>query len=68
VKGGAVAELRFCLYQYQHLPLSELRLRWLRAEPLGFDVLSNVDTVVEPDTPGALMFDGPSPLARGPRN
>jgi alkanesulfonate monooxygenase SsuD/methylene tetrahydromethanopterin reductase-like flavin-dependent oxidoreductase (luciferase family) len=64
LKGGAVAELRFCLYQYQHLPLSELRLRWLRAEALGFDVLWNVDTVVEPDTPGAMMFDGPSTLVQ----
>jgi alkanesulfonate monooxygenase SsuD/methylene tetrahydromethanopterin reductase-like flavin-dependent oxidoreductase (luciferase family) len=54
---------RFCLYQYQHLPLKELRDRWRRAEKLGFDVLWNVDTVGDPDVPGGAMFDGPSTLA-----
>ena len=55
-------ELRFCLYQYQHLPLDELRTRWVRAESMGFDVLWNVDTVVEPDTPGRPIHDGPATL------
>ncbi|HSJ51210.1 MAG TPA: LLM class flavin-dependent oxidoreductase [Actinomycetota bacterium] len=54
---------RFCAYQYQHLPLAELNARWRTAEELGFDVLWNVDTVVEPDHPGSTMFDGPSTLA-----
>jgi hypothetical protein len=48
-KGGLMAELRFCAYQYQHLPLEVLRQRWLDSESLGFDVLWNCDTVVEPD-------------------
>jgi len=55
--------LRFCAYQYQHLPFSELEERWRRAEELGFDVLWNVDTLVEPDHPRMTMFDGPSTLA-----
>jgi alkanesulfonate monooxygenase SsuD/methylene tetrahydromethanopterin reductase-like flavin-dependent oxidoreductase (luciferase family) len=56
--------LRFCMYQYQHLPLLDLQERWLRAEALGFDVLWNVDTVVDPDTPGRMMFDGPATLGQ----
>lgn len=64
-----MTELRFCLYQYQHRPLPELRWRRMRAEALGLDVLWNVDTVVEhvvvePDTPGAMTFDGPSTLVQ----
>lgn len=55
--------LRFCAYQYQNLPLPELRERWRRAENLGFDVLWNVDTVIEPDHPRTMMFDGPTTLA-----
>jgi alkanesulfonate monooxygenase SsuD/methylene tetrahydromethanopterin reductase-like flavin-dependent oxidoreductase (luciferase family) len=55
--------IRFCAYQYQHLPFPELEERWHRAEELGFDVLWNVDTVVEPDRPRSTMFDGPSTLA-----
>lgn len=55
-------DLRFCLYQYQHLPLDELRARWARAESMGFDVLWNVDTLVEPDTPGWPIHDGPATL------
>ena len=51
--------IRFCTYQYQHLPLSELEQRWMLAEELGFDVLWNADTVVEPDHPQSIMFDGP---------
>jgi alkanesulfonate monooxygenase SsuD/methylene tetrahydromethanopterin reductase-like flavin-dependent oxidoreductase (luciferase family) len=58
-----VAELRFCMYQYQHLPLTDLEHRWRRAEDLGFDVLWNVDTVVEPDRPRHPIFDGPATLA-----
>jgi hypothetical protein len=48
-----VAGLRFCAYQYQyqHLPLDDLRARWRRAEERGFDVVWNCDTVVEPDRP-----------------
>ena len=46
-----MAGLRFCAYQYQHLPLDDLRARWRDAEQLGFDVLWNCDTVVEPDRP-----------------
>jgi hypothetical protein len=42
-----MADLRSCAYQYQHLPLAELRKRWIRAEDLGFDVMWNVDTVDE---------------------
>ncbi|MEP7036598.1 MAG: LLM class flavin-dependent oxidoreductase [Dermatophilaceae bacterium] len=57
-----MAELRFCAYQYQHLPLFQLRGRWARAEALGFDVLWNVDTVVEPDRVRHPMFDGPATL------
>jgi alkanesulfonate monooxygenase SsuD/methylene tetrahydromethanopterin reductase-like flavin-dependent oxidoreductase (luciferase family) len=57
-----VAPLRFCAYQYQHADLPELRRRWLLAERLGFDVLWNCDTVVEPDRPRHLMFDGPATL------
>jgi alkanesulfonate monooxygenase SsuD/methylene tetrahydromethanopterin reductase-like flavin-dependent oxidoreductase (luciferase family) len=52
----------FGAYQYQHLPLDELRRRWLLAEQLGFDVLWNCDTVVEPDRPRHTMFDGPATL------
>ena len=58
-----MAELRFCAYQYQHLPLDELRRRWSEAERLGFDVVWNCDTVVEPDRARHTMFDGPSTLA-----
>jgi hypothetical protein len=50
--------LRFCAYQYQHLPLDALRGRWRGAERAGFDVLWNCDTVVEPDRPRHTMFDG----------
>jgi alkanesulfonate monooxygenase SsuD/methylene tetrahydromethanopterin reductase-like flavin-dependent oxidoreductase (luciferase family) len=57
-----MAELRFCAYQYQHLPLVELRDRWTRAEELGFDVIWNVDTVVEPDRARHPIFDGPATL------
>jgi len=46
-----MADLRFCAYQYQHLPLDALRRRWRDAERYGFDVLWNCDTVVEPDRP-----------------
>jgi alkanesulfonate monooxygenase SsuD/methylene tetrahydromethanopterin reductase-like flavin-dependent oxidoreductase (luciferase family) len=53
---------RFCVYQYQHLPIAELRRRWRQAEDLGFDVLWNVDTVVDPDRPRSMMFDGPATL------
>ena len=54
--------IRFCAYQYQNLPLRELEARWRRAEELGFDVLWNVDTVVDPDRPRSTMFDGPATL------
>ncbi|HET7928564.1 MAG TPA: LLM class flavin-dependent oxidoreductase [Actinomycetota bacterium] len=54
--------IRFCAYQYQNLPLRELEGRWRRAEELGFDVLWNVDTVVDPDRPRSTMFDGPATL------
>src|SRR6516162_1661655 len=57
-----MAELRFCAYQYQHLPLDALRGRWRDAERGGFDVLWNCDTVVEPDRPRHTMFDGPGTL------
>ncbi len=57
-----MAAVRFCAYQYQHLPLDELRRRWLLAERLDFDVLWNCDTVVEPDRPQHVMFDGPATL------
>ena len=55
--------IRFCAYQYQNRPLPELEERWRRAEELGFDVLWNVDTVVDPDRPRGTMFDGPATLA-----
>ena len=58
-----MADLRFCAYQYQHLPLPDLRARWRVAEQAGFDVLWNCDTVVEPDRPRHVMFDGPTTLA-----
>lgn len=57
-----MAELRFCAYQYQHLPRPQLRDRWARAEAMGFDVVWNVDTVVEPDRARHPMFDGPATL------
>jgi alkanesulfonate monooxygenase SsuD/methylene tetrahydromethanopterin reductase-like flavin-dependent oxidoreductase (luciferase family) len=57
-----MSTLRFCAYQYQHLPLDDLRQRWRAAEELDFDVLWNCDTVVEPDRPRHLMFDGPATL------
>jgi alkanesulfonate monooxygenase SsuD/methylene tetrahydromethanopterin reductase-like flavin-dependent oxidoreductase (luciferase family) len=57
-----MADLRFCAYQYQHLPLDALRGRWRDAEQRGFDVLWNCDTVVEPDRPRHTMFDGPATL------
>jgi alkanesulfonate monooxygenase SsuD/methylene tetrahydromethanopterin reductase-like flavin-dependent oxidoreductase (luciferase family) len=57
-----MSTLRFCAYQYQHVPLDELRRRWREAEDLGFDVLWNCDTVVEPDRPRHPMFDGPTTL------
>ena len=57
-----MANLRFCAYQYQHLPLEELRDRWRVVEDLGFDVLWNCDTVVEPDRRLHTMFDGPATL------
>lgn len=58
-----MASLRFCAYQYQHLSLEELRLRWREAEHCGFDVVWNCDTVVEPDRQRHMMFDGPTTLA-----
>lgn len=57
-----MAGLRFCAYQYQHLPLEALQRRWRDAERLGFDVLWNCDTVVEPDRFRHTMFDGPATL------
>src|SRR5262245_49339407 len=58
-----MAPLRFCAYQYQNLPLGELTRRWSRAEELGFDVVWNCDTMVDPDHPRHVMFDGPATLA-----
>ncbi|MGZ4556670.1 MAG: LLM class flavin-dependent oxidoreductase, partial [Mycobacteriaceae bacterium] len=57
-----MSRLRFCAYQYQHLPLDSLTERWREAERLGFDVLWNCDTLVEPDRPRHIMFDGPATL------
>ena len=57
-----MSDLRFCAYQYQHLPLKQLRDRWQVAEELGFDVLWNCDTMVEPDRKLHTMFDGPATL------
>ena len=57
-----MAGVRFCAYQYQHLPLNVLRGRWRDAERSGFDVLWNCDTVVEPDRPRHMLFDGPATL------
>ena len=54
--------IRFCAYQYQNRPLPVLEERWQRAEELGFDVLANVDTVVDPDRPRSTMFDAPATL------
>lgn len=58
-----MATLRFCAYQYQHLPLDVLTGRWHEAERLAFDVVWNCDTVVEPDRPRHAMFDAPTTLA-----
>jgi alkanesulfonate monooxygenase SsuD/methylene tetrahydromethanopterin reductase-like flavin-dependent oxidoreductase (luciferase family) len=58
-----MADVRFCAYEYQHLPLDALRERWREAEQHGFDVVWNCDTVVEPDRPKHTMFDGPTTLA-----
>src|SRR6202012_1444696 len=49
-------------YQYQHLPLVEMRAGGTTAEELGFDVMWNVDTVVEPDRARHPLFDGPATL------
>jgi alkanesulfonate monooxygenase SsuD/methylene tetrahydromethanopterin reductase-like flavin-dependent oxidoreductase (luciferase family) len=57
-----MATLRFCAYQYQHLALDALAERWREAEQRGFDVLWNCDTVVEPDRPRHVMYDGPTTL------
>jgi alkanesulfonate monooxygenase SsuD/methylene tetrahydromethanopterin reductase-like flavin-dependent oxidoreductase (luciferase family) len=57
-----MATVRFCAYQYQHLPLDVLAQRWGEAERLGFDVVWNCDTVVEPDRPRHPMYDGPTTL------
>jgi alkanesulfonate monooxygenase SsuD/methylene tetrahydromethanopterin reductase-like flavin-dependent oxidoreductase (luciferase family) len=61
-RGGRMSGLRFCAYQYQHLSLDVLRDRWLESERLGFDVVWNCDTVVEPDRPRHVMYDGPTTL------
>jgi alkanesulfonate monooxygenase SsuD/methylene tetrahydromethanopterin reductase-like flavin-dependent oxidoreductase (luciferase family) len=57
-----MASLRFCAYQYQHFSLDALDERWREAEHLGFDVVWNCDTIVEPDRPRHVMFDGPTTL------
>jgi len=57
-----MAALRFCAYQYQHLPLPVLQERWVQAERLGVDALWNCETAVEPDRPRHPMFDGPATL------
>ena len=57
-----MATLRFCAYQYQHLPLDVLAERWRMAEEADFDVVWNCDTVVEPDRPRHVMYDGPTTL------
>jgi alkanesulfonate monooxygenase SsuD/methylene tetrahydromethanopterin reductase-like flavin-dependent oxidoreductase (luciferase family) len=57
-----MATLRFCAYQYQHAALDLLTDRWREAEQLGFDVMWNCDTVVEPDRPRHVMYDGPTTL------
>lgn len=57
-----MATLRFCAYQYQHDALDLLAERWRRAEELGFDVVWNCDTVVEPDRPRHVLYDGPTTL------
>jgi alkanesulfonate monooxygenase SsuD/methylene tetrahydromethanopterin reductase-like flavin-dependent oxidoreductase (luciferase family) len=54
--------LRFCAYQYQHLSLAEFTDHCREAERLGFDVVWNCDTVVEPDRPRHVMYDGPTTL------
>jgi alkanesulfonate monooxygenase SsuD/methylene tetrahydromethanopterin reductase-like flavin-dependent oxidoreductase (luciferase family) len=61
--GVAMSTLRFCAYQYQHLPLDSFTERCVEAEALGFDVVWNCDTVVEPDRPRHVMYDGPTTLA-----
>jgi alkanesulfonate monooxygenase SsuD/methylene tetrahydromethanopterin reductase-like flavin-dependent oxidoreductase (luciferase family) len=63
MREDAMAGLRFCAYQYQHLPLDALRRRWRDAEQQAFDVVWNCDTIVEPDRPRHMMFDGPTTLA-----
>ena len=57
-----MSDLRFCAYQYQHLPLDDLRDRWRAAEEFGFDVVWNCDTVVEPNRKQHTIFDGPANL------
>ena len=57
-----MTDLRFCAYQYQHLALDALRGAGATPSELGFDVLWNVDTVVEPDRPRHTIFDGPTTL------
>lgn len=55
--------IRFCAYQYQHHPLTLLVERWRRAEEAGFDVLWNVDAMVEPDRARTTMFEATTTLA-----
>ena len=57
-----MADLRFCAYQYAHLPIPQLVERWRRAELLGFDVLWNCDAMNEPDHPRMTMFESTSIL------
>jgi alkanesulfonate monooxygenase SsuD/methylene tetrahydromethanopterin reductase-like flavin-dependent oxidoreductase (luciferase family) len=57
-----MGRLRFCAYQYAHLPLPELHARWAGAEDLGFDVLWNCDAMNDPDRPGSIFFEATSIL------
>ena len=57
-----MTDLRFCAYQYPNLELDALQRRWQDAEQLGFDVLWNADTVVDPDHDRHTLFDGPATL------
>jgi hypothetical protein len=56
-----MAKLRFCAYQYQHMALDAFTDRCRDAERRGFDVMWNCDTMVEPDRPRHVMFDGRQP-------
>ena len=58
-----MSDIRFCAYEYQHHSIEVLTQHWRVAEELGFDIVWNCDTMVEPDRDHHVMYDGPTTLA-----